>query len=187
MKSIYEIWDEVIPAAYCDHLVSRFEKYPQQNATIGFDGDFVADDDFRSSIIRWLDPLEADKDVNQLMMKYVKSANRNLFGADITSLNEIQFTEYHATQNGHYNWHQDVWWENPSPYDRKISIVIQLSPEDSYTGGEFEFFNGPSLDGRFTKQGSILVFPSFILHRVTPVTSGVRKSLVSWIEGPKWR
>jgi PKHD-type hydroxylase len=120
-------------------------------------------------------------------MRFVKSSNRTNFGFDIDWMNEIQFTEYHGDTNGKYDWHHDVFWDNPAPFDRKLSIVVQLSNPDEYTGGQFEFFGCPNPGVDFMRRGSVLIFPSFFMHRVLPVTSGVRHSLVSWIEGPKFR
>jgi PKHD-type hydroxylase len=70
-----------------------------------------------------------------------------------------------------------------------MSIVIQLTDPSEYEGGDFEIDSQyPQLPKEeIREKGSVLVFPSFIPHRVTPVTKGVRRSLVSWIEGPKFR
>jgi PKHD-type hydroxylase len=73
--------------------------------------------------------------------------------------------------------------------DRKLSITIQLSDSDDYEGGNFILdrqYQQPDSKDLRTK-GTILVFPSPIKHKVTPVTKGIRKSLVAWVEGPKWR
>jgi PKHD-type hydroxylase len=104
-------------------------------------------------------------------------------------MHEIQYTTYYGDAHGRYDWHCDTFWANSTTYDRKISIVIQLSDSKDYEGGDFE------IDHRYPQfpkeairdKGSVLVFPSFINHRVTPVTSGTRKSLVAWIQGPKFR
>ena len=85
-----------------------------------------------------------------------------------------------------YEWHYDVNWEGTTLYDRKLSLVIQLSDEEDYEGGNFEFKDLEQPVG-FRSQGSILVFPSYITHRVTEVTKGQRNSLVCWMEGPRWR
>ncbi len=71
-------------------------------------------------------------------------------------------------------------------YDRKLSICIQLSNPDDYTGGEFEFKTLENPTG-YKTQGSILVFPSYNEHQITEITSGTRYSLVGWMEGPRWR
>jgi PKHD-type hydroxylase len=63
-----------------------------------------------------------------------------------------------------------------------------LSDPSDYEGGRFEFDNTlPQLPDEAFKKGSVIVFPSFHKHRVTPVTSGIRHSLVTWVEGPHWR
>jgi PKHD-type hydroxylase len=120
-------------------------------------------------------------------MSFVQASNRTNFGVEIDAPFDIQFTEYRATNQGHYDWHQDVWLESPRPYARKLSVVVQLSSPDDYKGGEFEFFGIQSPTATFASRGSLLVFPSFLQHRVLPVTKGLRRSLVTWIEGPNWR
>ena len=101
---------------------------------------------------------------------------------------DIQFTEYLATENGHYNWHHDIDWQNNNGYDRKLSVTVQLSEPSEYEGGNFVFDEVDSPDSNILKQkGTVLVFPSYLRHRVEPVTKGVRRSLVSWFEGPSWR
>lgn len=68
---------------------------------------------------------------------------------------------------------------------RKLSLSIQLSPPYDYSGGQLEFQNIDSPADRGI--GSLIAFPSFIQHRVTPVDSGVRSSLVVWVHGKPFR
>jgi PKHD-type hydroxylase len=68
---------------------------------------------------------------------------------------------------------------------RKVSVVISITDPDTYEGGEFEFIDGTKPD--IKQRGSILVFPSFVEHRVTPITSGTRYSLVNWYCGDKFK
>ena len=143
--------------------------------------------DVRVSTLRWLDVDGEDRDIADQMMWFIRKANLHFFGFDILDLVEVQFTEYVGSQGGKYDWHQDVIWQNDEPYDRKLSIIIQLSDAEGYVGGDFEFFGFPSPGPDFRNKGSVLVFPSFLHHRVLPVTSGVRHSLVSWVVGPKFR
>jgi PKHD-type hydroxylase len=66
---------------------------------------------------------------------------------------------------------------------RKISLVVQMSDPEDYEGGSLELnTGGPIVEPTKTK-GSVIIFPSYLLHRVTPVTSGLRKSLVLWAGG----
>lgn len=189
MKKCLTVFPGVIPAQKCNEIIRRGMQLPSQEASIGFSNDRT-DNSYRVSTIRWFYHRE-NKDIVDLLLSYAQEANRENYGFDIfPTTYDLQFTEYYSTNNGKYDWHHDVWWENPRAHDRKLSIVLQLTPPQSYQGGEFEF-NAPEIGKEelapFKQQGSILVFPSFFFHRVTPVTQGTRFSLVSWLEGPKFR
>lgn len=188
MKNLWEVWTGVLTPGQCTQITGRCKAYKMTDATIGFENGNREDTNYRSSSIAWLDPFGADKDIADLIMSYVRRSNRSNFGFDITTMNEIQYTEYYGRNNGKYDWHNDVYFQNEEPYDRKLSVSIQLSDPSEYAGGQFEFFNmqSPSRE-QWSPQGSILIFPSFYEHRVTPVGTGTRRALVSWIEGPKWR
>ena len=70
---------------------------------------------------------------------------------------------------------------------RKRSLVLQLSDPSDYEGGDLEFFVSAEPTPVERKKGLIVAFPSFVLHHVTPVTSGTRRTLVVWLSGPKFR
>lgn len=186
MKHLWEVWPEAVSREECDRIVKICQQVAPADAQIGFSSP-VNNESYRKSIIRWLDIEGVHSNIADMMLKFAKRSNRNNFGFDLTSMNEVQFTEYHGTDNGKYDWHYDTYFENPSPYDRKLSVVIQLSDPREYEGGSFEFFGMQSPQEEFTRKGSVLVFPSFYFHRVLPVTSGTRYSLVTWVEGPKFR
>lgn len=141
----------------------------------------IVNTEVRSSIIRWLN----HPDITSLLHKYVVIANNNVFSVDLNGHCDIQFTEYHASEKAHYDWHHDIHWTSPLNSDRKLSIVVQLSDPSEYEGGEFEFFECENPDAK--EKGSVIVFPSYLRHRVTPVTKGIRRSLVAWFSGPRWR
>ena len=67
---------------------------------------------------------------------------------------------------------------------RKISIVVQLSDPLEYEGGELQISDGGTNRVCEKTKGTIIIFPSYLLHRVTPVTKGTRRSLVLWVTGP---
>lgn len=186
MRNSWEVWEKALSAEQCDAIIERAALYPADEATVGFSDSKRSDADYRSSRIRWVDALR-EAEIVSWFMAYVQSSNRTNFGADIVAPFDIQFTEYHASNNGHYDWHQDVWLESPRPYDRKLSVVVQLSSPEDYTGGTFEFFGIQNPAETFAARGSLLIFPSFLQHCVRPVTSGIRRSLVTWVEGPRWR
>ena len=144
-----------------------------------------ADDSVRNSRVCWLTHHEWVKD---LLYNYVDHSCQNAFGVNAYKNAEIQYTEYHASENGHYDWHHDINWNADDGLDRKLSITVQLSDPSEYEGGDFEFSEVPNPEKEDAKQkGSVLIFPSYLVHRVAPVTQGVRKSLVAWFKGPRWQ
>lgn len=186
MKNIWEVWTEALSADECRSIVERGLAYAPHDATIGFEESSRTDTGFRTSVVRWLDAV-VDEDIVARLMQFVQASNRTNFGFDLHAPFDIQFTEYHGTSNGKYDWHHDVWLDSPRPYARKLSVVVQLSDPSEYEGGTFEFFDVAQPGELFLPRGSILLFPSFLQHRVLPVTAGLRRSLVTWVEGPRWR
>ncbi|WP_394660021.1 2OG-Fe(II) oxygenase [uncultured Novosphingobium sp.] len=186
VKNVWEVWSSALSDTECDTLIERARTYSEEDATVGFSDTLRSDLAYRTSSIRWLSPHQEGAIVERIM-QLVSASNRNNFGVDIAGLHELQFTEYHATNSGHYDWHHDVWLESVRPYARKLSVVVQLSSPAEYQGGAFEFFGIENPAAQFAPRGSVLIFPSFLQHRVLPVTKGTRRSLVTWVEGPNWR
>lgn len=93
-----------------------------------------------------------------------------------------QYVEYRPDW-GHFDWHNDYSHDLPQ-VPRKLTVIIQLSHPTEYEGGRLEVF-GTKIDELPRERGTILAFPSLIFHRVTPVTSGLRRALVAWIAGPR--
>lgn len=187
MNKIYYLSPAIIPVNICDDIIKRGLSLPSQNASIGFDKDHV-DNSYRVSTIRWFYGPD-NQDIVKMIMNFANAANREHFGFDISmGAHEFQFTEYSGDVKGKYDWHHDVWWENPRAHDRKLSVIIQLSDPINYKGGEFEFGEACDFNSElFKPKGSVLVFPSFFRHRVHQVISGTRYSLVSWVDGPKFK
>lgn len=143
----------------------------------------------RSSKIKWVCD---HPNINFLYDKtrdLILKVNENNWRFDLTTFPVcFQYTEYRAEDKGHYNWHMDVG-QFEARY-RKISLSILLNdPNKDYEGGDLMFNNSgekePSIAPR--KKYSAILFPSFMLHRVAPVTKGVRRSLVLWVGGQPFR
>jgi len=143
----------------------------------------VPNNDIRKSRVSWV----KDKRILNLLYDYADVANKNAFGVHIYKKTDIQYTEYLASESGHYSKHHDIDWNRNDGLDRKLSLTVQLSNPYEYEGGDFMFCNNTSPDKTLKEKGTILVFPSYLEHLVTPVTKGIRKSLVAWFEGPKWQ
>jgi PKHD-type hydroxylase len=114
-----------------------------------------------------------------------QECNRRFFCVDIAGVEaNVQLARYDSADRGFYNWHTDFAGLKPL---RKISISIQLSRPEDYDGGDLELLFGTAPERLDKARGAFLAFPSFMLHRVTPVTRGTRWSLVAWILGTRWR
>lgn len=119
------------------------------------------------------------------VMEFALYANKEKYKFNINGFLSNDFpilTKYEI--GGHYNWHIDTG-NNYS--NRKLSFSIQLSDSEDYEGGDLEFLNSVTKKSDLRKKGSIIIFPSFLTHRVTPVTKGTRLSLVGWIHGETYK
>lgn len=110
--------------------------------------------------------------------------NRRYFCVEINAIGSVQIARYDAADQGFFDWHLD--FGPPAPH-RKISITVQLSDPADYEGGDLEFAFRREPHRAERQRGMIIAFPSWLMHRVSPVTRGTRWSLVSWIIGPRWR
>ena len=118
----------------------------------------------------------------------VQAANEQFYNFHLNGYAQFQYTTYDS--NGRYDWHTDMSFGEKFGNDaepRKLSLSLALN--DDFEGGEFQINNGKEETPLTVsmQKGRAVLFPSFMIHRVTPVTSGVRKSLVVWVVGPKLR
>lgn len=128
--------------------------------------------------------------LNQLIMHF----NWDSFGYDISGYEFYQYAEYRMEDAGHYDYHVDIMFNGDNLQSiygietRKLSMTLLLNePGVDFEGGEF--YVNLSDDGSAVdlKAGTAILFPSWLMHKVAPVTKGVRKSLVVWVIGPKFR
>jgi PKHD-type hydroxylase len=157
------------------------ELYPYEEASV-VGGDELKD--VRKSKVKWIHVDDKSHWVYDKIHSFILEAN-NVWKFDLHSIvDSIQYTEYYD-DGGHYGWHMDI---GPHPINhRKVSITIQLSNPEDYEGGELELWTGAGIQNVEKHKGCAILFPSYMLHRITPVTKGVRKSLVLWIGGSTFR
>ncbi len=139
---------------------------------------------YRESQISWLSP---DDDLDWAYRKItdvVYSLNDRFFQFDIFGFTEgWQFTRYDAP-TGCYGKHID---KSLGKNIRKLSLTIQLSSPNDYTGGDLCFTFSENQEIMLKEQGKLIMFPSYVVHEVTPVTQGTRYSLVAWISGKPFK
>jgi PKHD-type hydroxylase len=141
--------------------------------------------DYRISDIAWIMQMPNTEWLYKKMADYAIEANQQMWNFDIWGYQDnFQYTIYYGDGGGHYDWHADL---GPGMSNRKLSCVLQLSEPTEYEGGELQMNIGGSVMSVPKEKGLLCFFPSFILHRVTPLTSGTRKSLVTWLCGANLR
>ncbi len=178
----------------CNAIVDYGSQFQVQNGKIGHGGTNI-EHEMRKSLVRWLPRNDANLQFmfDRLILRCLK-ANDACFRLELSDypylrFDNAQLTEYHAENEGHYDWHSDDCpiSNPPRTHDRKISCVLQLSKPEDYDGGKLELERNELSGDTFTKQGDLLFFPAMLRHRVTPVNRGMRHSLVCWFTGPVLR
>ena len=201
ISNYYWYFISAIPPKLCDDIIKYGLSHSESLARTGGYGDRELTKDEirdmkrkRNSDLVWLN----DPWIYRELHPYIHQANRAAgWNFEWDRSESCQFTKYKLNQ--YYDWHCDGW---DKPYDkpntqehgkiRKLSMTCQLTDGSEYEGGELEFdfrnyephVRDESKHLRQAKEilpkGSIIVFPSFVWHRVKPVTKGVRYSLVMW-------
>jgi PKHD-type hydroxylase len=176
----YYVIEDAFNAKELEWINNLQELYPFQEATI-----IGENNNIRKSNIKWLHNNERSFWVYEKICKLAIEANNEMWKFNLHSvIDAIQYTVYYEG-GGHYDWHIDI---GPgSINDRKISCSIQLSDPNKYEGGDFEIWAGGDFQKVERKQGCAILFPSFLMHRVTPITKGTRKSLVLWMGGSSYK
>jgi PKHD-type hydroxylase len=141
--------------------------------------------DYRKSKIKWCPQSDEWYWVYEKLSDMIKTANKTMWDFELTQMREqIQYTEYYSG-GGQYDWHMDcgIGIQN----QRKVSVTVQLSDPSEYEGGDLQFNIGGSWITAPRIKGAAVIFPSFFLHRVTPITKGTRKSFVLWVGGEPFK
>ena len=205
LSDYYWYFESAIPPRLCDDIIKHgLSKKEEMARTGGFSNKNNLNKDEmamlkrrRHSDVTWLDDIWIYKEIQP----YVNTANQNAgWNFEWDWSEPCQFTKYKLNQ--YYDWHCDSFhkpYDKPNTSDhgkiRKLSMTLQLTDGSEYEGGELEFdfrnYDPPLRDEskhlrqakEILAKGSIIVFPSFVWHRVKPVRKGTRYSLVMWCLG----
>jgi PKHD-type hydroxylase len=183
MLTTHTVPDAFTPAE-CDRITALADA--ARLADAGLVGG-VANHNLRRADIAWLDEVEGAEWVMGRILDLVREANRAAFDFELRDFSEsAQVARYGAERAGHFGWHSDIG-DGPLARRRKLTMVVQLSDPGAYEGGVLELMPDSHVRAANDAQGSATLFPSFVLHRVTPVTRGARHSLTIWAHGPAFR
>ena len=212
LDNYYWYFESALPPKICDDIIEYGKSQQEQIALTGnYDPEKVSEDDInqRNSDVCWI----GEPWLYEILNPFIHTANESAGWNFQWEWNEVaQFTHYKKGQ--FYNWHFDDWGgaykdkdkdpdsnlstdnKNYTGKIRKLSSIIQLTDPKKYSGGELEFcFPDAKPDNKkrtriceeFKPRGSIIIFPSFLYHRIKKVTRGERNSLVCWSLGKPWQ
>ena len=167
----------------CNDIRARLQDVPLTDGTVGKNSTNLS---FRRSKVYWLPKTEKFLDIYSKIFNMVGHANEVFFKFNLSSIHAcVQYTVYDSSYTGQYGWHMDVGSDNSW---RKLSVVVQLSDPSEYEGGELQIQTSFTVPVSVEKEkGMVVVFPSYLLHQVTPVTKGTRRTLVLWVDGPPFK
>jgi PKHD-type hydroxylase len=175
----------------CDRIVALGEELRLDDGQLA--SDTPPDSGLRRSKVAWIEPTADTAWLFDKLARLAHKANRS-YGFDLSGFGEdLQYTVYDEP-GAFYTWHQDGLTGEVAT--RKLAIVVQLSEPDDYEGADLELFDAvadlapaelAAANDERRGRGTAVAFPAFEYHRVTPLVSGVRRSLVVWVSGPPFR
>lgn len=178
--NLYAFWNNAFSKEECQTIINiAKDKGLIKGKTRG-------ESDVRDSKISWLYPDDKIDWVFRRVTDITLNLNERFFNFDLFGLNEgFQFTNYEAP-SGKYGKHVD---RGINMAVRKLSISIQLTNPEEYEGGELKLYDGDDEETNVMDktQGTLILFPSYVLHEVMPVTKGERNSLVTWVTGKQFK
>lgn len=180
-NSMYWVWKDAIDPDFCDYILNKSDWGLATPAKINAGEAAIIKPESRITDVVWHNHGAPS---TSLLFQHMHMANDMAgWNFDIKYPQECQIGRY--KDGGHYKWHVDAFPPDEKGLQRKLSASLLLNDPSEYEGGklEFEGMDAPDLGGK----GTLIVFPSFLRHRVTPVTSGVRYSAVCWAVGPAFK
>lgn len=177
---------KLFPYAYMEKVFSKEELDRLQDIAKGARSDaLVGGADYkipeiRRSKVNWVYNTPDTNWIYHRLAENAASLNADFYGFDLAGFGEaLQFTHYGSDDEGMYGWHQDF----SADVSRKLSVVVQLTDPSEYEGGNLQIAEGKDPVTVTKERGLMVVFPSWQLHQVTPVTNGSRQTIVAWISG----
>ena len=176
--------------AFTDEMIDKTNsmlydgKYPFSKGKTGY-GDNVDTEETNNRNIAYITCQNDSQWIYDTLFEMVMQANENLFHFDIDIVTDDLHYVIYPTESGHLDWHMDIGQGYVNR--RKIATTVQLSDPDDYEGGDFQCWYGGQ-NGFINlprEKGDVLMFPSFFMHRVTPIRSGERRALVFWTGSSK--
>jgi hypothetical protein len=177
---------DFVTARECLDIITMGQQQPMEPALVNLDHENLKSvtSTVRQCQNSWIKPSDTSAWLFRRLVDGIDHLNREYYDFDITGLEDLQFTLYQG-QGDHYGQHCDAGYKTNQ--NRKLSVSLQLSDPNLYRGGDLRFYTSEQGQPAPRAQGTLIVFPSYLLHQVDPVTEGLRHSLVTWVVGPRFR
>lgn len=178
-------WRGLFAPARLDALERHCDGLPLEQAQLTGKGKAG----IRSTQVAWVHRNAETEDLYLRMEAVVLRLNADLFHFNLSGLTIMQYAVYRQEEDGYFDWHNDYgrYRGDPGQEPRKITMSLQLSDGTSYDGCDLEVRAAHPVDVAPRERGVLMAFRANALHRVTPITRGLRKSLVIWAAGPEFR
>lgn len=178
-------WRDLFTPKELDALERRCDALALEPARLTGDGV----NSIRTTQVAWVHRNAETEDLYLRMEAVVLRLNGEHFHCDLSGLTTIQYAVYREADAGYFDWHSDYGRDrnDPGQEPRKLTLSLQLSDGSAYEGCDLEARAAYPTDVAPRERGTLVAFRANVLHRVTPITRGVRKSLVIWAAGPEYR
>lgn len=182
-EEAFVTWNNGFSNEEINQIISIGESLNPVHATVG-SGE-IPPETLRKSKTSWISLNNNTGWLYDRLAYIANQLNGQFYRYDIYGFKEdFQYTVYEG-EGGHYTWHLDSGFNNETT--RKLTLVLQLSDPSEYEGGDIEILTSDTPLQVAKQKGLLCAFPGFRLHRVTPVTSGIRRTLVIWTTGPAFK
>ena len=184
LANYYWCWDSVVDKSFCKYVIDSLDWNKSQKGT--YSKNFIAgagnDPKVRDTDIIFCDN---NHPMSGTLMNFTLRANKSAgWNYAIDYFQDAQIGRY--GKDSHYDWHRDTAVPNEDNQQRKLTAVMLLNDSSEFEGGCLQI-EAVDKENLLTKAGDVIVFPSFLSHRVTPVVSGTRYTAVCWAVGPLFR
>jgi PKHD-type hydroxylase len=182
----FAVWANAFSSAELDRIEALGDRLTAEKATLASaTPDGVVRGEIRVTQTAWMALDPETKWIYERVQGVARRLNDRVYQFDLSGFSEhLQYSVYHGSEGGHYDWHVD---HGPIRTRRKLSISLQLTDPSQYDGCDLQFQAGNKIETAPRERGTVIAFPSYVLHRVTPCSRGTRKAIVAWTTGPQFR
>lgn len=185
----YATWDEVFTEDEVNRICQYCQNFQMRDGQVSEKGEIR--EETRISKTVFFGRYPENEWIFDRMNYAIERVNEDFFNFDLNGYDSMQYSEYEGNRAGKYEFHMDMFTGRQEKLGevRKLSVVMMLSDQSEYEGGEFLINGDREQNAELVKmvKGRLVFFPSYMIHKVCPTTSGLRKSLVTWVKGPKFR